>query len=155
MWQTNIDARLAIPTDVTIEILPQRDAPGVWTFTADVCMEPTGTARDMGVWFAYTLEDYPDTYPYRYRKTLRNGAGPTPINLTPGNCVQVQQTFTFSTTIDLGYRRPGIDVVAWAQTPVSGFGEAYQAEVLSFTLLTEGMDDTGDLSGWSTVVTGP
>ena len=118
----------------------------MWTFTADVCMEPTGTARDMGIWFAYTLEDYPDDYPYRYRKTLRDGAGPMPVNLTPGNCVQEQHTFSF-TPVDL--ERPyGIDVVAWAQTPTSGFGEAYQAEVLSLPGFADGFE-SGDLSGWT------
>jgi hypothetical protein len=84
-----VDTRLAVPTDVTIEILPQRLNETQWTFTADVCMEPTGTARSMGINLAWTVDDYPQGYPYVYRKTVRGGYGPEVLDLNPGECVQV------------------------------------------------------------------
>lgn len=148
-WTNMVDARLAVPTDLTIEILPQRLDPAQWTYTADVCMEPTGTARSVGINLAWTVDDYPDTYPYRYRKTLRGGYGPELVDLNPGECVQVDATFTFS-AIEFE-RWPGVEIVAWAQTPASGWGEAYQAATLSMTLHADGFE-AGDLSGWSEVV---
>jgi len=39
--------------------------------------------------------------------------------------------------------------VAWAQTPVSGWGEAYQAATLSMLFFDD--FESGDLSGWSSV----
>lgn len=148
LWSTLVDARLALPTDVTIEILPARQSDTMWDFTANVCLEPTGDAKTVGVNLAYTVDDYPTGYPYIYRKTLRNGYGPEVVDLTPGECVLVGATFTFS-SIELD-RWTGLEVVAWAQTPASGWGEAYQAATLSMLLL-EGGFESGDFSGWSEV----
>ncbi len=148
-WESRVDARLPIPTDITIDIIPTRVSPEQWTFTAEVCMEPTGTARTVGVNIAHTVDNYPEGYPFIYRKTLRNGYGPEVVDLVPGECVQVDGTFTFS-MIELD-RWPGVEVVAWAQTPASGWGEAYQAAKISMTVLADDFE-SGDLTGWSVVV---
>jgi hypothetical protein len=125
-WTSMVDTRLAVPTDLTIEILRQRLNATQWVFTANVCMEPTGTARSMGINLAWTVDDYPVGYPYVYRKTLRGGYGPEVVDLNPGECV------------------------AWAQTPASGWGEAYQAATLSMTVFEDDFE-SGDLAGWSSV----
>jgi hypothetical protein len=144
-WTNMIDARLAVPTDLTIEILPRRLNETQWEFTAEVCMEPTGTARSMGVNLAWTVDDYPTGYPYVYRETLRGGYGPEVVDLNPGECVQVYATFTFS-AVELD-RWPSVEIVAWAQTPASGWGEAYQAATITMGLFDDGFE-SGDLSGW-------
>jgi len=148
-WISMVDARLAVPTDVTIEILPQRLNETQWTFTADVCMEPTGAARSMGINLAWTVDDYPTGYPYVYRETLRGGYGPEVVDLNPSECVQVDATFTFS-AVELD-RWPSVEIVAWAQTPASGWGEAYQAATMTMGLFDDGFE-SGDLSGWSVTV---
>ena len=144
-WSSMVDARLALPTDLTVEILPRRLNETQWEFTADVCMEPTGTARSMGVNLAWTVDDYPTGYPYTYRETLRGGYGPEVVDLNPGECVQVYATFTFS-AVELD-RWPSVEIVAWAQTPASGWGEAYQAATMTMALFENGFE-SGDLSGW-------
>jgi hypothetical protein len=63
--------------------------------------------------------------------------------------VQVDATFTFS-AIGLD-RWAGVEVVAWAQTPASGWGEAYQAATLSMTIYEDGFE-SGDLAGWTLTV---
>ncbi len=148
-WTTTVDARLAIPTDVTIDIIPTFITVNQWSFTANVCLEPTGAARQADVFMAYTVDDYPDTYPYRYRKNMRWLFGPEAVDLVPGECVEVETTFNFnSVALD---RWPGTEVVAWAQTPVSGWGEVYQAAKLSMTLHGDGFE-SGDFGGGWIVV---
>ena len=149
-WELRVDDRLAQPTDITIDIIPTRITPEQWTFTADVCMEPTGTARTVGVNLAYTVDDYPGGYSYTYRKTVRNGGGPEVVEMVPGECVQVDSTFNF-TVIEMD-RWPTVEVVAWAQTPASGWGEAYQAAKLSMTLHGDGFESGDFGGGW---VVGP
>ena len=58
-------------------------------------------------------------------------------------------TFTFP-YVDL-VRWAGAEVVAWAQTPASGWGEAYQAAKLSMTLHGDGFE-SGDFGGGWIVV---
>lgn len=147
-WTNMVDPRLALPTDITIAILPHRQNETQWLVTADVCMEPTGTGRSMAINLAWTVDDYPTGYPYIYRKTLRGGYGPEVVDLNPGECVQVDTTFTFS-SIELE-RWPSVEIVAWAQTPASGWGEAYQAATLSMTVFEDDFE-SGDLAGWSSV----
>jgi hypothetical protein len=149
-WINKVDSRLSVTTDVTIDIIPTFITPEQWTFTANVCMEPTGTQRMMGVNIAFTVDDYPDTYPYRYRKTLRNGYGPEVIDLSPGECQQVETTFNFG-YVELE-RWPGVEVVAWAQTPSSGWGEAYQAATLSMTVHADDFESGNLDGGWTLVV---
>ena len=147
-WTNMVDPRLALPTDITIAILRQRLNETQWTFTADVCMEPTGTGRSMAINLAWTVDDYPTGYAYIYRKTLRGGYGPEVVDLNPGECVQVDATFTFS-SIELE-RWPSVEIVAWAQTPASGWGEAYQAATLTMSVFEDDFE-SGDLAGWSLV----
>lgn len=147
-WTNMIDARLAVPTDITIRIAASAGTAPLWSFTADVCMEPTGAARSMGINLAWTVDDYPTGYAYIYRKTVRGGYGPEVVDLNPGECVQVDATFTFS-SVELD-RWTGVEIVAWAQTPASGWGEAYQAATLSMLFFQD--FESGDLSGWSSVM---
>lgn len=146
-WSSRVDIRLATPTDVTIDLAPHPQSDTEWEFTADVCLEPAGAAKTVAVNFAFTVDDYPTGYPYTYRKTVRGGAGPIAVDLTPGQCVQVATTLTFS-SIELD-RWSGVEVVAWAQTPASGWGEAFQAA--KFGMVYYDGFESGDLSGWSSV----
>ena len=148
-WITRVDAQLAVPTDITMTLRTAKVSGNDWRFTAQVCMEPTGTARTVRVFVGYTIDDYPINSTYRYRATVRNVGAYEDVALAPGECVDVERSFTF-TQIDLD-RWSTIVGVAWAQTPNAGFGEAYQATKNPFLRLADGFE-SGDLSGWSATV---
>ena len=151
-WINRVEAQRAIPTDITIDLSNEGSGLPDFTTTATVCMEAGGVARDVRVFIGYTIDDYPFNSQYRYRATLWDvGAEEDIIGLAPDECVDVVRDFTLS-----GHglnNRDTVISVAWAQMPANGFGEAYQAAKLSLVeILVEGMDATGDLSGWSDVI---
>jgi len=113
---------------------------------AQVCQEPTGLARTVRVFIGYTIDDYPAASGYRYRATLRNVGAYEDVALSPGECFDVERTFTFQ-QIDVDHWETIVGV-AWAQTPNAGFGEVSQAAKIPFLLFKDGFE-SGDLSPWS------
>lgn len=148
-WIDRVEAQRTNPTDITMALTTSRVAGDQWRFTAQVCMEPTGTARTVRTYIGYTIDDWPVNPQYRYRATVRNVATYEDVALNPGDCVDVERDFTFQ-SIDLAHWETIVGV-AWAQEPAVGFGEAYQAtKTRVYQLLDDGFE-SGDLSGWSAV----
>jgi hypothetical protein len=151
-WSARINARLAVPTDITIDVSTIELNPPAGTFEANVCMEAGGTARTVRVFMVQVLDHYPDMTTYTYRNTVRAGyqVGDYPLN--PGECVPVQQTFTFG-SIDLEHAL-NIKIVAFAQDPQDDApAEVYQAGSLwPFRGVFSDGFESGDLSAWSSVV---
>jgi len=152
-WINRVEAQLAMPTDITIDLSNEGLGLPDFTSTATVCMEAGGVARDVRVFIGYTMDDWPFNSQYRYRATLWDiGVEEDVIGLAPGECVDVVRDFTFDARALTN--RDTVVSVAWAQTPYDGFGEAYQAAKLAFVeVFVDGdFDATGDFSGWSDVV---
>lgn len=150
-WSARINNRLAIPTDITIDVSTVELNPPDGTFEANVCMEPDGTARTVRVFMVQVLDHYPDFTTYTYRNTVRAGYQVGDYALNPGECVPVQQSFTFGTD-DLA-NTTNIKIVAFAQDPSDdGPAEVYQVgSDWPYRVLYDGFE-SGDLSGWSMVV---
>lgn len=150
-WSAIINNRLAVPTDITIDVnTVELNLPN-GTFEANVCMEAGGTARTVRVFMVRVLDHYPDMGTYTYRNTVREGyqVGDYPLN--PGECVPVQQVFTFD-SVDLEHST-NIKIVAFAQEAIDHApAEVYQAgSEWPFRLFDDGFE-SGDFSRWSAFV---
>jgi hypothetical protein len=148
-WSAIINNRLAVPTDITIDVSTVELNPPNGIFEANVCMEAGGTARTVRVFMVRVLDHYPTSLDYR--NTVREGfqVGDYPLN--PGECVPVQQSFTFD-TVDLT-NSPNIKIVAFAQEVADHApAEVYQAASLwPFRVFSDGFE-SGDLAGWTLTV---
>jgi hypothetical protein len=150
-WATRVDAQLAMPTDITIDLFNDGAGQPDFSTTALVCMEEGGTPRDVRVYIGFTIDDFPVHSQYRYRGTLWGIGAYEDISLLAGECKVVARDFTLD-SIAMN-QRDTVMSVAWAQTPHTGVGEAYQAAKLKFVDVFEGgFDATGDFSGWTDVV---
>jgi hypothetical protein len=149
-WSARINVRLAVPTDITIDVYTVELDPPTGTFEANVCMEAGGSERSVRVFMVQVLDHYPDYVTYTYRNTVRAGFQVGDYPLTPGECEQVQQAFTLG-SVDL-QNSPNIKIVAWAQDPVDDPpAEVHQVgSDWPFRVLYDGFE-SGDLSGWSVV----
>jgi hypothetical protein len=150
-WSAKINARLGVSTDITIDVSTTELNLPNGTFEANVCMEAGGTARTLRVHMVQVLDHFPDMTTYTYRNTVRSGyqVGDYPLN--PGECVPVQQTFTFG-SIDLA-NALNIKIVAFAQEAEDhAVAEVYQVgSTWPFRVFEDGFE-SGDLAGWSAVM---
>jgi len=150
-WSAKINSRLAVPTDITIDVSTVELNLPNGTFEANVCMEAGGTARTVRVFMVRVLDHYPFLSGYDYRNTVREGfqVGDYPLN--PDECVPVQQAFAFD-TVDLE-NAPNIKIIAFAQEPNDHSpAEVYQVgSTWPFRVFADRFE-SGDLSAWSATV---
>jgi len=122
-------ARVAVSTDVTIEMTSVQISGPTYEVTATVCIEPGGLAKDMRIYMVQVLDNWPVEIPgimLYTRNGLKQAAASQDISLDPDECQQIVRTFTFDE--DSWTQQADIVVVAWAQEPLaSGAAEVYQA----------------------------
>jgi hypothetical protein len=155
-WDDDTDARLAIPTDVTLALSAVQGAgPEIWELTATVCIEAGGVGKSMRVYLAEILDGYPAAVSYFHRNGLRQVAATEDIVLAPDGCTDVVRTFTLDATSMASIEN--VSFVGWAQDDLpSGLAEVYQARQLSWPFSVDDIfaDDfeSADTGQWSTVV---
>ncbi len=106
--------RMAVPTDVTIEMSGLPLGGTTYEVTADVCVEPGGTARELRLTMVQVLDRWPPNLTY-HRNGFKLKSSPLDITLNPGECQSVVRAFTFDTE-SMEYVSD-IKIVAWAQEP--------------------------------------
>jgi hypothetical protein len=148
-WINRVEAERAIPTDILMDLDVIHVGGYEWRVSAQVCMEPTGSARTVRTYIGYTMDGWPSASGYTYRSTLRSVGAYEDLALNPGDCLDVDRDFTLS-PIDVT-NLSTVTAVAWAQTPNAGFGESYQAAKRRFVSLFDDGFESGDLAGWSVV----
>jgi len=150
VYEAALLARLSIATDVTIDLTAVETAAQTYEFTANVCLQPGGTAKTLRIYMVQVLDFWPIPPAYS-RNGFRQAAATQDVNLTPGNCVQVVRTFTFPTTPDWDSKE-NIKVIAWAQMPYSQApAEVHQAAMLQYPFNPCGNQALGDANCDGTV----
>jgi hypothetical protein len=153
-YESKLQQRLAVPTDVTIELSGVELATDTWEFTAEVCVEAGGAGKDMRIYMVQALDKYPPAYNYS-RNTFQQAAATGDVTVAAGACAEVARTFTFDA---LSMATPEeIRVMAWAQAPLGGIpADVYQAAQLGWPFVAPAMFadgfESGDASAWSAAV---
>jgi hypothetical protein len=154
-WDPDTVARLAVPTDVTIELSAAPGGmPEVWDITATVCIEPGGTGKSMRIHLVEVLDNYPAGH-YFDRNCTRQAAATEDIVLAAGACQEVTRTFTFDATSMAQF--DDISIIGWAQDDLAlGPAEVFQAAQMHTPFWTEevfadGFED-GTTNSWDAVV---
>ncbi|MCU0306129.1 MAG: hypothetical protein MUC56_18895 [Thermoanaerobaculales bacterium] len=155
MFQTHIDQRLAVSTDVTLSLGATEIDPTSVLVTAEICVEPTGVTTTMKA-HLFNILDYLPTTAVWYRNCVREGFQLGTVTVAPGTCVGLQQAIVFDAT---SLARPDdIKIAAFVEAPVEVTpGEVYQAEIVAWPIpasghmvFRNGLED-GTLGGWSAV----
>lgn len=155
VFQTHIDQRLAVPTDVTLELGATEVATDTYLVTVEVCVELTGAMTTMNLHILDVL-DYIPMSPTWYRNCVRQGFRMGTITVGPGSCAGFQQEIVFDA--DSMASPNEIKVAAFVEQPLDiGPGEVYQSEIITWPLPTtnhplfsSGVED-GTLNCWSRI----
>ena len=150
VWEGMVNARQAIPTDVTIESESRPGSGSSIDVTASVCIEAGGVGRTMRIYMVQLLDNYPPVAPY-YRNCTRGSGLTQDITLAPGECLEVQG----SLALDAPSSANPLDVMVavWAQEPNPAFpAEVFQADVSQTFLISRDGFESGDTLAWSATV---
>jgi hypothetical protein len=117
--------RRAVSTDVTIALSGVQTSGQTFQFTANVCVEPSGTGKTLRVHLVQVLDVWPTAVSYS-RNGVKQGATYADITLNPGQCEQVVRSLTFDA--ESWSHQSDIKVIAFAQAPTAaGPANVYQA----------------------------
>ena len=153
-YESKLQQRLAVPTDVTLELSGVELAADTWEFTAEVCVEAGGAGKDMRIYMVQALDKYPVPPAYS-RNTFQQAAATEDVTVAAGACAEVVRTFTFDA---LSMATPEeIRVMAWAQAPLPGIpADVHQAAQLKWPFVEGPMFadgfESGDTAAWSATV---
>jgi len=153
-YESKLQQRLAVPTDVTLELSGVELAADTWEFTAEVCVEAGGAGKDMRIYMVQALDKYPVPPAYS-RNTFQQAAATEDVTVAAGACAEVVRTFTFDA---LSMATPEeIRVMAWAQAPLPGIpADVHQAAQLKWPFAEAAMFadgfESGDTAAWSATV---
>lgn len=147
IYQADVAARLATPTDTTLSLRATRLADATYRVTATVGVEPTGTAHTMRVNFVQVLDHYPAGA--HWRNCVIQGPAFQTVTVNPGQTQEVSTDFVFSGDSWLPENRGNIRIVAFAQTNSATVpAEVFQAAQLPWPILNADLNGDGvvDLS---------
>jgi hypothetical protein len=150
-YETKLHQRQAVATDVTIDLIASHTGIQTYDVTAHVCVEAGGTGKTMRIYMVEVLDHWPATPTYEHN-TLRQGATTQDVTLAASGCADVTRTFVFDATS--WAQQSDIKIVAWAQTPATGWpAEVHQAKVMSWPFPTREIFadgfESGNVSHWS------
>lgn len=144
--QANYDAlvghmndRLAVPTDVTIELYGEVLRDQAYKATVVLGLEAGGEAKTVRLHLFNVLWNYPSSADARYNNCVREGWELGDFALTPGETVTVEKTFNFD-DVSWGLQED-IRIGAYAHDPVTPppyVAEIYQAEMVAWPLSPPG-----------------
>ena len=124
-YNASYNARKAVPTDVTIDLVAKETGSWVYDVRATVCVEPAGTGKTVRIYMAEVLDNWP-SWPTYSRNTLRQAVNLKEFTIAAGECAEVVHRFTFYTPEQTSPE--DIKIIAWAQEPLaSAPAEVHQA----------------------------
>jgi thiol-disulfide isomerase/thioredoxin len=119
------NTRLAVPSDVTVEVGGEQVSGQTFTFEVRVCLPSDGLPRPARVYLVRALDHYPAGGTH-YRSCLMEAAAAEDIALVPGQCQVIQRSMTFDAVS--WAHQADIRVLAWVEVPAdAGFREVFQA----------------------------
>jgi hypothetical protein len=143
MYEPNLQARLAVPAPVTMDVAVTPLSDDMYEIATDLCLEDTADAMTVRV-YAVVVEDRWPTTPSYSRNTFRVETPTADILLEPGRCYRD----TREVRIDPGWNPDNVKVIAWAQAPLDHIpAEVYQAAKAygPFDQLMGDVDGDGDV----------
>ncbi len=112
-----------------------------------MCVEPSGTAKDMRVYIVEALDHYPAA-PIYYRNCVRQGKVIQVISGVPGECTTLDTSLVLDSASMAN--RENLRIVAFSQEPNSSApAEVYQATEMSVVPFHVDGFEAGDFSWWS------
>ncbi|MCK4874133.1 MAG: hypothetical protein KAS72_15525 [Phycisphaerales bacterium] len=125
--------RLAVPTDVTIELFGTLVTAPTYRITAHIGLEAGGTAKTVRLHLIDALYDYPALDDGRYNNCVREAVDMGDYALTPGETTVVQHEFKFDAASWAA--QDDIRIAAYVHEPLKfGPAEVYQAEMIAWPL---------------------
>ncbi len=112
-WGEDLAAHQQQETDVTIKVSAVAEGPLV-RGSAEVCIEDGGVSRDMRIYFAQVLDNFPDSPTY-YRYAGRQAVSQD-VTVEAGQCLDVDVMMVMP-SLDQG-RPEDFVMVVWAQEPL-------------------------------------
>ena len=162
LYEGDYLTRMAVPTDVTIDMVGEEVGEATYEITATVCIDPNGSAKSMRIYMVHVLDHWPAQVSYS-RNGFRQAAATEDISLDPGQCQDVVRTFAFDP--NSWSQQEDIKIIAWAQEPLeAGPAEVHQAAFMNWPFPTGQIpgdcDDDGDVDlqdflAFQTCFTGP
>ena len=141
-YRSAMNNRLAVPTDVTVDIDVVQTGSQSFEATATVGIEADGTGKQVTIEMVRVLDYYPAYSDNRYRNCVREGVSPQTVTLSPGETTTLSAEFTLSGTD--WTNKENAKVVAWARDPGSSAPNVvYQAGQAQLWMPVEG-DANGD-----------
>jgi hypothetical protein len=126
-YEVNFLSRVAVPTDVTMNIYAEELSATEYNVTVEVCLEAGADPINLKIYTIVAEDHYPITDPdgnYLARNFFRSAETPATVVLTPGECVEVTNLVTVSPSWNLA----NLVLMAWAQVPNPvGPAEVHQA----------------------------
>ncbi|MCK4871283.1 MAG: hypothetical protein KAS72_01015 [Phycisphaerales bacterium] len=155
-----MNTRLAVPTDVTIDLTGEIVVDQTYRLTASIGVEAGGAAKTVRVHMIQTLDDYPVSFDDHTYNCTRVGYQVGDYALTPGNTEIIVQDFNLD-AISWGDQQ-NIRFIVFVQEPnASGLSEIYQAadlgwfptiehQMVEVTITPEAIADDPTLAGAKT-----
>ena len=138
---THFLPELATPTDVTLTLQATYLGGQSYRASAEVGLDPDGTAKNLRVFILQLLDHWPPDHDY-YRNAFKQAAPTHDISLAPGQSQIIEEDFTFDA--DSWANPQNIKLVAWAQTPGNFPAHIYQSATRVWPLVTYPGDEDGD-----------
>ncbi len=139
-------ARMAVSTDVTIQLSGTQLSEQTYQINATVGLEATGTAKTVRFYIIQVLDYYPAGS--WYRNCFIQAASTADVTLTPGNTVLVERVMTFSGASWAS--KEDISIIAWAQR-IGGNDVVYQTAIMDWPFIMDcngnGIADELDIAG--------
>lgn len=145
-YNSAINSRLGVPTDVTIEVSARETGADTYEVSADVGIEAGGAGKTMRVHLGQVLDYYPSSTDFRYRNCSVQGYQET-ITLAAGESTTVSTSMTLSgaSADDI----ENVKFVAWAEaTGAASPNNVYQSAKVAYPFSAEipgDVDGDGDV----------
>ena len=143
-YNSQINSRLAVPTDVTIELSAIESAAQTYDVTATVAIEPGGVGKEVKLHFVEVLDYYPSSADNRYRNCVVEHQAGGIYALEPGGSATVTLPFVLSGA-SWTYRENAKFVVFAREPGAPAPKEIYNTAAISWPFESDTVE--GDVDG--------
>ena len=144
---SHMETRLAVPTDVSLELGGEKISGQTFRFVAKVTLDDTSAARTVRFYMIHAQDHYPTSAAHD-RNCARQAADYVDLDLEPGVPQLVEHEFTFSSAY--WDAKQNIRIIAWVQKKLTS-KEIANAEMISYPFPVPPVDLPEDLTGDGTV----